>query len=290
MSRPRLVRSGTSAYGQVGSEDPDAMMSRYDPTTPSSQKSNKQLAYDYNAQNGTSVSMLRLSPSQETPGSTRDISSSPLANSGSRPDTSTSGSTATVIPRPGTAQTIQSRERAIGSSHPQPLWSPLPRGYNNETYDMGSRPAYYKGHYYHDYENSGPQIEDNDTQSLNPTPRVQQKQASVEPFPTDVQRIPVNAESPLHQMYNVRRAPSDSFRSLRYDTKKRSYRFDNLSDVESEKGTRGGGGGSFYRNGRPSTPVEEILRLPMTWWMNSTAKNRKWFPSLRPMLQNVTSC
>jgi len=275
MSRPRLVRSGTSAYGQVGSEDPD-MMSRYDPTTPSSQKSNKQLGYDYNAQNGTSVSMLRNSPSQETPTSVGYISSPPPMNPESRPGTSTSGSTATVIPHPGPAQIVQSRERSISNANPQSYWRSQPRGYN-ESYDMGSRPAYFKGNYYNDYETSGPQIEDNDTQSLAPTPpRVQQKQASVDPFPTDVQRIPINADSPLHQMYNVRRAPSDSFRSLRYDTKKRSYRFDNLSDIESERGAggRGGGAGSFYRNGRPSTPVEEMLRLPMTWWMNSTAKNR----------------
>lgn len=287
MSRPRLVRSGTSSYGQVGSEDPDAMMSRYDPTTPSSQKSNKQLAYDYNAQNGTSISMLRTSPSQETPGSMRSISSPPPAHSGSRPGTSTSGSTATVIPHPGAAQIIQSRERSTNNANPQSYWSPLPRGYNTDNYDVGNRPAYYKGNYY-DYETSGPHVEDNDTQSLAPTPpRIQQKQASVDPFPTDVQRIPVNADSPLHQMYNVRRAPSDSFRSLRYDTKKRSYRFDNLSDIESERGAggRGGGGGSFYKNGRPSTPVEEILRLPMTWWMNSTAKNRQWLSILRTVLQ-----
>lgn len=140
---------------------------------------------------------------------------------------------------------------------------------------MGSRPAFYKRHSYTDYENLGPQVDDSDTQALDPTPRSNLKQASVDPFPTDVQRIPVNADSPLHQMHYVRRAPSDSLRSLRYDTKKRSYRFDDLSDIESEKGARGGGGGSFYRNGRSSTPVEEILRLPMTWWMNSTAKNRK---------------
>ena len=139
---------------------------------------------------------------------------------------------------------------------------------------MGSRPAFYKRNSYQVYENMGPQVEEKDTQALDPTPRGNHKQAFVDPFPTDVQRIPVNADSPLHQMH-VRRAPSDSFRSLRYDTKKRSYRFDDLSDIESERAGKGGGGGSFYRNGRPSTPVEEILRLPMTWWMNSTAKNRK---------------
>ncbi|CAD0094249.1 unnamed protein product [Aureobasidium vineae] len=139
---------------------------------------------------------------------------------------------------------------------------------------MSSRPAFYSRRSYNDYENMGPQLEDSDTQALEPTPRHNTKQASVDPFPTDVQRIPINSESPLHQ---VRRAPSDSFRSLRYDTKKRSYRFDNLSDIESERsaGRGANGPGSFYRNGRPSTPVEEILRLPLTWWMNSTAKNRE---------------
>ncbi|KAI4766408.1 aquaporin-like protein [Aureobasidium sp. EXF-3400] len=249
------------------------MISQYQhaPATPASQKSNRQLHYDYNTSNGTSV--LRNSPSQESPSSARFISSPPPAVPGSRPSTSTGGPSSAVIPRPGTAQTVQPRERSTSNSTPQSYWGPLPRGYNNEAYDMGSRPAFYKRHSYTDYENLGPQIDDSDTQALDPTPRSNLKQASVDPFPTDVQRIPVNADSPLHQMHYVRRAPSDSLRSLRYDTKKRSYRFDDLSDIESEKGPRGGGGGSFYRNGRSSTPVEEILRLPMTWWMNSTAKN-----------------
>jgi hypothetical protein len=283
MSRPRLVRSNTPAYSQVGSKDPDAMMSQnqYSPTTPASQRSNRQLGYDYNASNGASLPALRNSPSQETAGSGRYISSPPPANIGSRPSTSTGA----VIPRPSTAQTIQPRDRATSNSNTQSYWGPLPRGYNSENYDMGSRPAIYKRHSYNDYENSGPQVDDNDTQALDPTPRINNKQASVDPFPTDVQRIPVNADSPLHQMNYVRRAPSDSFRSLRYDTKKRSYRFDDLSDIESERGAGGrggGGGGSFYRNGRPSTPVEEILRLPLTWWMNSTAKNRKWLALILP--------
>jgi hypothetical protein len=276
MSRPRLVRSNTPAYSQVGSRDPDAMMSQnqYSPTTPASQKSNRQLGYDYHASNGASVPALRNSPSQETATSARYISSPPPVHPGARPSTSTGA----VIPRPSTAQTIQPRDRATSNSNTQSYWNPLPCGYNNETYDTSNRPAIYKRHSYNDYENSGPQIHDTDTQALDPTPRSNPKQASVDPFPTDVQRIPVNADSPLHQVDYVRRAPSDPFRSLRFDTKKRSYRFDDLSDIESERGGggKGGGGGSFYRNGRPSTPVEEILRLPLTWWMNSTAKNRKW--------------
>jgi hypothetical protein len=280
MSRPRLVRSNTPAYSQVGSKDPDAMMSQnqYFPTTPASQKSNRQLGYDYNASNPAGAPALRNSPSQETATSARYISSPPLANPGSRPSTSTGA----VIPRPSTAQTLQPRDRATSNSHTQSYWNPLPRSHAPETYDTSNRPTIYKRHSYNDYEASGPNIDDTDTQALDPTPRSNPKQASVDPFPTDVQRIPVNAESPLHQMNYVRRAPSDSFRSLRFDTKKRSYRFDDLSDIESERGGggRGGGGGSFYRNGRPSTPVEEILRLPLTWWMNSTAKNRKWHPHM----------
>jgi hypothetical protein len=279
MSRPRLVRTGTSAYSQVGNRDPDIMMSQnqYSPTTPASQKSNRQLAYDYNASNSASVPALRNSPSQETAVSGRYISSPPPVVPGSRPGTAPGGPTTAVIPRPSTAQTVQPRDRSTSNANTQSYWAPLPRSYANENYDMGSRPAIYKRHSYNDYENNGPQVDDTDTQTLDPTPRVNNKQASVDPFPTDVQRIPVNADSPLHQMYNVRRAPSESFRGLRYDTKKRSYRFDDLSDIESERGGggRGGGGGSLYRNGRPSTPVEEILRLPLTWWMNSTAKNRE---------------
>ncbi|KAI4724343.1 aquaporin-like protein [Aureobasidium sp. EXF-10728] len=274
MSRPSLVRSGTSTYSQVGTQDPDAIMSQnaYAPTTPSSQKSNRQLGYVPDTPNGINAPLLHTSPSQETPGLGRYVSPAP-AVPGSRQGTPAGGPSTAVIPRPGTAQTVQSRDRSMSNSHTQSYWGPLPRGYNNESYDnMGSRPAFYSRRSYNDYENLGPQFEDSDTQALEPTPRNTIKQASVDPFPTDVQRIPVNSESPLHQ---VRRAPSDSFRSLRYDTKKRSYRFDNLSDIESERsGGRGANHeGSFYRNGRPSTPVEEILRLPLTWWMNSTAKN-----------------
>ncbi|KAI5244695.1 aquaporin-like protein [Aureobasidium subglaciale] len=277
-SRPSLIRSHTSTYSQIGSKDPDAAMSQpqYPPTTPSSQKSNRQLGYDPNTPNGTGVPLLHTSPSQELPAQARFMSPHP-AIPGSRPPTAAGAPSTAVIPRPGTAQTIHPRERSMSQSGTQSYWGPLPRGYNNESYDMG-RPNFYKRHSYNDYGDMGaPQmaIEDNDTQTLEPNPRAH-KQASVDPFPTDVQRIPINADSPLHQMNNqyVRRAPSDSFRSLRYDTKKRSYRFDNLSDIESE-GPRGGGGGkagSFYNNGR-STPVEEVLRLPLIWWMNSTAKN-----------------
>lgn len=252
------------------------MMSQipYGPTTPSSQRSNRQLGHDPNTPSGTSAPLLRSSPPQETPQAARFVSPPP-ANSGSRPGTSSNGPSTAVIPRPGTAQTIQPRERSMSQSNAQSYWGPLPSNYNSDSFDMGSRPAFYKRHSYNDYENVGAQFEDSDTQALEPTSRSQTKQASVDPFPTDVQRIPINADSPLHQLQQVRRAPSDSFRSLRYDTKKRSYRFDNLSEIESEGSAgRGGQSGSFYRNGRPSTPVEEILRLPLTWWMNSTAKNR----------------
>lgn len=276
MSRPSLVRSHISTYSQIGSKDPDAMMSQnpYDPTTPSSQKSNRQFGYDPNTPNGTGAPLLRTSPSQETTQPARFVSPAP-ANPGSRPGTSAGSPSTAVIPRPGTAQTIQPRERSMSQSNTQSYWGPLPRNYNSDSFDMGSRPGFYKRHSYNDYENMGAHFED-DTQALEPTPRTQAKQAYVDPFPTDVQRIPINADSPLHQLQQVRRAPSDSFRSLRYDTKKRSYRFDNLSEIESEgSGGRGGQSGSFYRNGRPSTPVEEILRLPLTWWMNSTAKNRE---------------
>ncbi|KAG9749654.1 hypothetical protein KCU73_g6773, partial [Aureobasidium melanogenum] len=274
MSRPSLVRSHISTYSQISSKDPDTVMSQnsYGPTTPLSQKSNRQLGYDPNTPNGTGAPLLRTSPSQETPQPARFVSPPPT-NPGSRSSTSAGGPSTAVIPRPGTAQTIQPRDRSMSQSNTQSYWGPLPRNYNSDSYDLGSRPTFYKRHSYNDYENMGAQFEDSDTQALDPTPRTQAKQASVEPFPTDVQRIPVNADSPLHQLQQVRRAPSDSFRSLRYDTKKRSYRFDNLSDVESENAGRGVQSGSFYRNGRPSTPVEEILRLPLTWWMNSTAKN-----------------
>ncbi|CAD0112326.1 unnamed protein product [Aureobasidium uvarum] len=273
MSRPSLVRSGTSTYSQVGSKDPDVIMSQnaYALSTPSSQKSNRQLGYVPDTPNGANAPLIHTSPSQEAAGPSRYISPPP-AMPRSRPGTSAGGPSTAVIPRPGTAQTVQPRERSMSNSNTQSYWGPLPRGYNGESYDMGSRPAFYSRRSYNDYENMGAQFEDSDTQALEPTSRSNPKQASVDPFPTDVQRIPINSESPLHQ---VRRAPSDSFRSLRYDTKKRSYRFDNLSDIESERsaGRGANGPGSFYRNGRPSTPVEEILRLPLTWWMNSTAKN-----------------
>ncbi|KAI5257996.1 aquaporin-like protein [Aureobasidium subglaciale] len=230
---------------------------QYPPTTPSSQKSNRQLGYDPNTPNGTGVPLLHTSPSQELPAQARFMSPPP-AIPGSRPPTAAGAPSTAVIPRPGTAQTVHPRERSMSQSGTQSYWGPLPRGYNNESYDMG-RPNFYKRHSYNDYGDMGaPQmaIEDNDTQALEPNLRAH-KQASVDPFPTDVQRIPVNADSPLHQMNNqyVRRAPSDSFRSLRYDTKKRSYRFENLSDIESE-GPRGGGGkaGSFYNNGRSTPP------------------------------------
>lgn len=165
----------------------------------------------------------------------------------------------------------------MSQSNTQSYWGPPPRDYNSDSYDLGSRPSFYKRRSYNDYENMGAQFEDSDTQALEPTPRTHAHQASVEPFNTDVQRVPVNADGSLHQFQQVHRAPSDSFRSLRYDTKKRSYRFDNLSEIQSERHAgRGDQSGSFYRDGRPSTPpMEEILRLPLTWWMNSTAKNRE---------------
>ncbi|TIA60816.1 aquaporin-like protein [Aureobasidium pullulans] len=211
------------------------------------------------------------------PGPARFMSPPP-AMPGTRPSTAAGGPSTAVIPRPGTSQTVHPRERSMSQSGTQSYWGPLPRGYNSESYDLG-RPGFVKRHSYNDYENMGqPQMhmENDDTQALDPTPRAY-KQASVDPFPTDVQRIPVNADSPLHQMHHqhqhqVRRAPSDSFRSLRYDTQKRSYRFDNLSAIESEP-PRGHRPGSFYGGNGRSTPVEEILRLPLTWWMNSTAKN-----------------
>jgi hypothetical protein len=144
MSRPRLVRSGTSAYSQVGSKDPDAMMSQnqYSPTTPASQKSNRQLGYDYHAASGGNIPALRHSPSQETATSARYISSPPPAHPGSRPTTSTGA----VIPRPSTAQTLQPRDRATSNSNTQSYWNPLPRSHAPETYDTSNRPAIYKRH------------------------------------------------------------------------------------------------------------------------------------------------
>lgn len=275
MSRPSLVKSHISTYSQISSKDPDTVMSQnpYAPTTPSSQKSYRQLGYDPNTPTG--APLLRTSPSQETPQPANFVSPLP-ANPGSRPSTSAGGPSTAVIPRPDTAQTYQSRNRSMSQSNAQSYWGPPPRDYNSDSYDLGSRS-------YNDYENMGSQFEDSDTQALDPTSRTHAKQASVEPFPSE--RMPVSADGTMHQFQQVRRAPSDSFRSLRYDTKKRSYRFDNLSEIQSESAGRGNQSGSFYGNARPSTPpMEEILRLPLTWWMNSTAKNRELFAS-----SNVTT-
>jgi len=91
--------------------------------------------------------------------------------------------------------------------------------------------------------------------------------------------------------YSPRHQKASSMRSIRFDNKRNQYHFDTLSDIDSEQvspngmnhnGTRGGGsrqGG--YRGRRESTPPEDVLRLPLTWWMNSNAKNRKSFISAK---------
>lgn len=79
------------------------------------------------------------------------------------------------------------------------------------------------------------------------------------------------------------RAPS--MRSARLELQKRnSYRFDALSDIddESRRSTGGEAGGDRrsrmsqypYRRDREVGPPTEVMRLPLTWWMNSEAKNR----------------
>ena len=89
-------------------------------------------------------------------------------------------------------------------------------------------------------------------------------------------RWPSQTQLPRHQK-------SNSVRSLRPDAQKRqSYRFDALSDIESDSGFFRGANGRqngptrMTRYRRETTPPDEILRLPLTWWMNSSAKNRKF--------------
>lgn len=255
-------------------------MSQYPngPTTPSSQKSNRQLGYDTPS---VSAPLLHSAASQETPGPARFVSPPP-ANPGSRPGTAAGGPSTAIVPRPGTSQTIHPERRSTSQSGT--YWGPLPRSYTTESFEY-RRPALENRNSYNEYETLNAQppmpmsLESDETQAVDPVPRAH-RQASIDPIPTQVTTIPANEGSPVH------RRPSDSFRSLRYDTKKRSYRFDNLSDIESE-GVRGPRPGSFYNGGR-STPVEEILRLPLTWWMNSTAKNRE-FNSKCTMIQHTNN-
>lgn len=54
------------------------------------------------------------------------------------------------------------------------------------------------------------------------------------------------------------------------------YHFDALSDIDSMNGSPAHGGPSRMKETRrEGSPPEEIMRLPLTWWMNSNAKNRK---------------
>lgn len=92
------------------------------------------------------------------------------------------------------------------------------------------------------------------------------------------------------------RQVAHSMRSIRFNNDNRkSYRFENSSDNGSDQGAYHSGdqGSGHESHGprrptigsrRPSTKLqmymrtedgnEEILRLPLTWWMNSRAKNR----------------
>lgn len=220
------------------------------------------------------VPLLQQSPSQESAGPTRFVSPAPPTPA-SRASTATIGPTTAMVPRPGTSQTAQPERERRSMSQSGTYWGPLPESYANESYGF-RRPENIHRNSYNEYESMNrPQmtIENEEPREMEPTPRPL-KQASVDPFPTNVQTIPSNPEHHIQTGHlPIGRRPSDSFRSLRYDTKKRSYRFDNLPDIESESG-RTRGPGSYYDNGR-STPVEEILRLPLTWWMNSSTKNRK---------------
>lgn len=89
--------------------------------------------------------------------------------------------------------------------------------------------------------------------------------------------------STSQQRPHLRQQKPSSMRSTRFDPRRNSYRHDMLSDIDSasqQSGLRDGGPRdalsrlSGYQYRRESTPQEDVLRLPLTWWMNSDAKNR----------------
>ncbi|KAJ5885366.1 aquaporin-like protein [Penicillium taxi] len=102
----------------------------------------------------------------------------------------------------------------------------------------------------------------------------------------DGQQQPIHMTEPVYDRAAYPRKPSlsqdpgsgpmrksTSVRSLRFDPKRQSYHFDALSDIESLSGTHTRTDHSLAPIMREQTPQEEILRMPLTWWMNSNAKN-----------------
>lgn len=168
-------------------------------------------------------------------------------------------------------------------------WGPPPptppaaaRSYDGNNYELQRRAPEYNNNYpqeYDGYYNYG------DMQPLNAP-----NDYSVQGYDSPQQhrsRRPSFPVKPRHQK-------SGSLRNLRFDPKRRSYHFDTLSDIDSE---------GFDRRPSPSTregskpAPEEILRLPLTWWMNSDAKNRtccsllnKIFDCFLPPASKRTAC
>ncbi|GAB7355596.1 hypothetical protein MBLNU459_g6325t1 [Dothideomycetes sp. NU459] len=137
---------------------------------------------------------------------------------------------------------------------PPPGPPPPARSYAGDGYELQRR-APESNNPYHDYE----QYSYGELQPL-----TTQNDYSVQGYDTPQYRA-------RRQSYSTRprHNKANSLRSLRFDPKRRSYHFDTLSDREQDSPPRR----RRTQLTPDGTPPEEILRLPLTWWMNSNAKN-----------------
>lgn len=152
------------------------------------------------------------------------------------------------------------RRRATNDT---PIWGPPPpaRSYEGgNNYELQRRTTDNNNNYPHEYDGYS--------------------YGDLQPLTTQNEYSNQGYDSPQHRNNRPsyytgkpRHNKASSIRSLRFDPKRRSYRLDALSDIDSE--------GAFDNRPRQHTqegsvPPDEILRLPLTWWMNSDAKNRMY--------------